>query len=762
MNVPPVQWTASLVHPVDDRTGAPLLRRELSLETGHGAVASAVWHVSAQGVFEAGISGVPVSDELLSPGWTTYPSRLRYRSYDVAHLLTGTVVLGLSLGNGWWRGRLGWLGSRDVYGDRLGAIAQLEVTYADGHVQRVGTDGAWLSRPSEVLADDLYDGQTVDFRLRDESWWQVGANLDGWEPVEVGELDPATLQPYVGPPVRRQEVLRPQRIWTSPSGRTLVDVGQNLVGFLRFRVRGERGAQIVLRHAEVLEDGELGVRPLRSALATDRLVLSGDDDVFEPTFTFHGFRYAEVTGWPGELTVDDLEAVVVHSDLRRTGTFRCSDPLLEQLHRNVVWGFRGNALDLPTDCPQRDERLGWTGDIAVFADTAAFLFDVGPFLRDWLRDLAAEQQLCGVVPFVVPDVLGHLARTRPDVGGALPIPLDSPTAVWGDAGVWVPWTLWRAYGDLEVLREQYGVMAAHVDSAAARLSPTGVWDTGWQFGDWLDPTCPPDAPWQAKASSAVVATACLHRSAGIVAEAAELLGRVDDVTRFTELAGAVKAAFRAHYVHDDGTIESDAVTVYALAIVFDLLDEQERASAGSRLVQLVREAGHHITTGFAGTPFVCDALTMTGHIEDAYALLLQQDAPSWLYQVRMGATTVWERWDSMLPDGSINPGGMTSFNHYAFGAVADWLHRTVGGIAPLEPGYRRVRVAPRPGGGLSWAETALDTAAGPVRVRWELTDGELVLDIELPTDVDAVLDLPGQPPVALSPGRTRTGSSSEH
>lgn len=753
---PELLWTASLVHPVDDRSGAPLLRREVALEDGHGPVTSAVWHVSAQGVFEAAISGTPVSDDLLSPGWTTYPRRLRYRSYDVAHLLADTVVLGLRLGNGWWRGRLGWLGSREVYGDRLGAISQLEVTFADGHVQQVGTDATWRSRPSEVLADDLYDGQTVDFRLREDSWWQAGADVSGWQPVEVGELDTSTLEPYLGPPVRRQEVLRPQRIWSSPSGRTLVDVGQNMVGFLRFAVRGERGAEITLRHAEVLEDGELGVRPLRSALATDRLVLSGGDDAFEPTFTFHGFRYAEVTGWPGELTVDDLEAVVVHSDLRRTGTFRCSEPLLDQLHRNVVWGFRGNAVDLPTDCPQRDERLGWTGDLAVFAPTAAFLFDVGPFLRDWLRDVAAEQELCGVVPFVVPDLLGHLARTRPGVQEALPIPLDSPTAVWGDAGVWVPWTLWQAYGDLELLREHYDAMAAHVDSAAARLSPTGLWDTGWQFGDWLDPVAPPDAPWQAKASSAVVATACLHRSADIAAQAAQLLGRAEDAARFQQLADSVRSAFRAHYLHEDGTIESDAVTVYALAIVFGLLDDDEATTAGRRLAELVREAGHHITTGFAGTPFVCDALTVTGHLDDAYALLLQQESPSWLYQVRMGATTVWERWDSMLPDGSINPGGMTSFNHYAFGAVADWLHRTVGGLSPLEPGYRRVRVAPRPGGGLTWAETALDTPAGQVRVRWDVTDAGLVVDVELPAGVDGVLDLPGQPPVALSPGRTRT------
>ncbi|NUR06717.1 MAG: family 78 glycoside hydrolase catalytic domain [Nocardioidaceae bacterium] len=741
----PVHWTAAMISPVEELDGAPLLRTEVVLDEGHGEVADARLHVSALGVFEATLNGTAVSDDVLSPGWSSYEWRLRYRTYDVAAQLRQTTVLGLALGNGWYRGRLTWSGQRALYGDRLGAIAQLEVTFADGHRQVVVTDRSWTAGPSAVVADDLYDGQTIDARRRDDSWTRPGADPEGWVGVEVLDFDTSLLTPYVGPPVVRHEVVRPVEIWTSPSGRTLVDFGQNLVGWLRVRVRGEAGHQVTVRHAEVLEHEELGVRPLRTAEATDRFVLSGGDDVFEPTMTFHGFRYAEVEGWPGELGADDLEAVVVHSDLRRTGSFECSDPMLNQLHRNVVWGLKGNFLDVPSDCPQRDERLGWTGDIAVFAPTAAFLYDVDGFLRDWLRDLAAEQQAeDGMVAFVVPDALKYAPpkemRDR------------ESTALWSDAAVWVPWALWQAYGDRAVLETQYDSMVAHVRRVESLLSPNGLWDTGFQFGDWLDPQAPPDDPAAAKADRGVVATASAHRSARLVAETAELLGRGEDAASLSDLASRLRDAFHKHYVHDDGTIESDAATVYALAIVFGLLDDGGRAAAGRRLSELVAENGYHVATGFAGTPYVCDALSATGHLDDAYRLLLERSCPSWLYPVTMGATTVWERWDSMLPDGTINPGQMTSFNHYALGAVADWMHRTVGGLAPLEPGYGRVLVAPAPGGDLTWATTGLQTRHGRVEVRWRRDDGRLTVETSLPEGVTGILRVEGQDDIDLGSG----------
>ncbi|MBV9922135.1 MAG: family 78 glycoside hydrolase catalytic domain [Pseudonocardia sp.] len=749
-------WSAEMIGPDDTFAGAPLLRREFRLDTGHDEVAKATLHATARGVFTASVNGSPVSDELLSPGWSSYEWRLRYRTYDVTDLLRGApggaAVLGMALGNGWHCGRLTWSGGRGFYGD-LGALAQLEIEFADGHRQSVVTDERWQAGPSAVLANDFYDGETIDARLVDNAWQLPGFACEGWVGVHVEEFDPSLLTPYLGPVVRRQEELRPVRVWTSPAGATLVDMGQNLVGWMRVRVQGEGGATVTLRHAEVLENGELGARPLRSAQATDRFVLSGGEDVFEPTLTFHGFRYVQVDGWPAELTLEAaqeaLVAVVVHSDLARIGQFACSDDLLNQLHRNVVWGTRGNFLDVPTDCPQRDERLGWTGDIAVFAPTAAFLFDVKDFLRDWLADLDAEQRAAeGMVGFVVPDVLKYVPA-RAFAG-------RESTAIWSDASVWVPWALWQAYGDRRVLEESYASMAAHVRRVETLTSDTGLWDVGFQFGDWLDPTAPPDEPWKAKADNGVVATACLYRSASTVSEAARILGHDGEAAYFAALAERTRAAFTEHYVADDGRIHSDAITVYALAICFDLLDVPIRAAAGDRLATLVAENGHHIATGFAGTPYVCDALTQTGYLDVAYRLLLQRECPSWLYPVTMGATTIWERWDAMLPDGTINPGQMTSFNHYALGAVADWLHRVIGGIAPAQPGYRTVRVAPRPGGGLTWARTSLDTPHGHVAVAWRLaSDGTLEVDVAVPDGVTAEVDVPGADAHTVGAGRHR-------
>jgi alpha-L-rhamnosidase len=741
-------WHARFITPASELDSAPLLRREFSLEPGHGPVRSAELAVTAHGVVEPQLNGRPASEALLTPGWSSYQWRLRVARHDVTALIAEENVLGLALGNGWYRGRLGWSGKRHLYGDRLAGFAELTITFEDGAVQRVVTDGEWTAGPSAVLADDLYDGETIDARRRDGAWARPGFTGEGWGGVEVLDDDLSTLTEYVGPEVRRQQEVAAERVWTSPSGRTLVDFGQNLVGWVRVRVQGPAGSEVVIRHAEVLEHDELGTRPLRSAKATDRYILSGGDDVFEPTLTFHGFRYAEVEGWPGELRAEDLTAVVIHSDLERTGTLAVSDPVLDRFHQNVVWGMRGNFVDVPTDCPQRDERLGWTGDIAAFAPTAAYLYDVEGFLADWLRDVDLEQHhQGGVVPFVVPDAIRLFGMPNSSHGDG-----TTPTALWGDAGVWVPWDLWQAYGDRRVLENSFGLMSAHVRTIASVLSPTGLWDTGYQFADWLDPDAPPEAPDQAKADPSVVAQACGYRSARIAADAAAILGRDAEHAEFTALADRMRAAFREHYV-DGGRVRSDCTTVYALALVFDLLDETDRTAAGDRLAELVAEAGYRISTGFAGTPFITDALTDAGHLDAAYRLLMNRENPSWLYSVTMGATTVWERYDSMLPDGTINPGEMTSFNHYALGAVADWMHRTIGGISPLEPGYSRILLAPQPGGGLESASAALVTRHGRVAVDWRIAGGELTVDVEVPEGATAVLRLPGAAEIELQPGR---------
>ncbi|WP_244296917.1 family 78 glycoside hydrolase catalytic domain [Paenarthrobacter nitroguajacolicus] len=726
---------------------APLFRRTVRLATSHGPVERATLKLSALGVCEAFLNGHEVSDELLIPGWTSYEWRLRYRELDVTDMVTDTLTVAIILGNGWYRGRLGWGEGAAPYGDELAAYAELKVLYSDGYEEAFVTDASWKSHDGPVTANDLYDGQSIDARRNATDWMYPEYDDREWAGVHILEVDQRILTPYIGPPIRRQEEITPRSVTSSPSGSTIVDFGQNLVGWVRVKVSGPEGSIVTLRHSEVLEAGEVCVRPLRTAHATDHFTLSGGDDVFEPTFTFHGFRYVEVTGLPENVDVaadGTFTAVVVGSDLSRTGTFRCSNPLLNRLHDNIVWSMRGNFVDVPTDCPQRDERLGWTGDLSVFAPTAAYLYDVKDFLRDWLQDLSIEQaHQGGIVPVVIPDVLKRMTTA------GLP-PVDS-TAIWGDAAVWVPWALWSAYGDPVVLEESFDSMAAHVRRVRSLLAPSGLWDGSLQFGDWLDPDSDPAQPWAAKADPGVVATASAYRSAIITSQTAQILHRSSEYDEFADMALRLREAFRENYVQNQ-RIHSDCTTAYSLAIMFGILEPDELSWAGQRLAELVDQSGYKISTGFAGTPFINDALTLTGHTNTAYQLLLQQHCPSWLYPVTMGATTVWERWDSMLPDGSVNPGEMTSFNHYALGAVADWMHRIVGGITPLEPGYRRILFSPQPGGELTWAESELTTPHGKAKIRWAKTPGGFEVDLTVPTGTTAILRLPGRSDIELQPG----------
>ncbi|WP_030441988.1 alpha-L-rhamnosidase [Actinoplanes subtropicus] len=731
----PADWTARFVSPRDiagNGAPAPILSGSIELP---GGVVKARLHLTAHGVYVARLNGNRVGDERLAPGWTAYQHRLRYQTHDVAGLLqAGTNHLEILLGNGWFRGRLGFQGRRAIYGDRLAALAQLEVTTVDGATHVLHTDGSWTARESEIVADDLYDGQRTDLRRRDQA-------AGGQHPVDVLDTDLGRLVAPEGPPVRVTQVLPAVAVSTSPAGKTLVDFGQNLVGWVRLRVRGGvAGDEVTVRHAEVLEDGELGVRPLGSAKATDTYVLSGEPEAtLEPELTFHGFRYAEVSGVPG-LTIGDLEAVVVGSDLRRTGWFESSHALLDRFHENVVWGMRGNFLDVPTDCPQRDERLGWTGDIQVFAPTASFLFDTAGFLGSWLADLAAEQHKDGSVPFVVPDVM-------PRPGPA--------TAAWGDAATIVPWVLYQRTGDRDLLARQLPSMLAWVNRVAGLAGDPLLREGGFQFGDWLDPTAPPAEPFRAKADPDVIATAYLARSAEIVALAAGVIGDEAHAREYGDLAARVRDAFAGEYVTAGGRVLGDAATTYALALQWALLpDPEQRRRAGQRLADLVRAAGFRISTGFVGTPLMTDALADAGEPELAFRLLLQTGCPSWLYPVTMGATTVWERWDSMLPDGSINPGKMTSFNHYALGAVADWLHRRVAGLAPGAPGYRVIEVRPLPGRRLTRAAARHLTPYGEASVSWDRADGKLRITVVVPVGASAVVSLPGrQQDVTVRHGR---------
>lgn len=702
--------------------------------------------LSALGAVRMQVNGDPVGADVLTPGWTSYAHRVRFHGYDVTDLLRpGRNDLRATLGNGWYRGALTWNLRRDLYGPELALLVQLELSYADGRTDVIGSDDTWRAHTGPIRADDLYGGQHTDLRCAEVAG--PGAA------VHLLDVDLSRMVAPEGPPPRVTERIPARSLARRERGRYIADFGQNLVGWVHLAgARASHGAGeapgvaeapgaaqstsdqgaasapatsavVQVRHAEVLTDGELCTRPLRQAAATDTYTLPAGSHDLSPAFTFHGFRYAEVSG-ADDLQAEQVTAEVVGSDLRRIGWFGCSEPLVNQLHENIIWSARGNFLDVPTDCPQRDERLGWTGDIQVFARTASFLFDTDGFLSSWLKDLAVDQHGDGGVPVVIPDVVRD--------GNTL-------ATAWADAAVVVPWVLYERFGDHDVLTRQLPSMRAWVDRMAAELDQTGLWTTGEQYGDWLDPTAPPDDPFRAAADTHVVQQAHLVRSAVLVGHALRRLGHGTIADHYEDLADTARAAFQTHYVSEEGIVRSDCQTVYALAIRFKLLAtaEQQRF-AGERLAELVREAGGTVATGFVGTPVVLDALAQSGRADLAQEMLLTTECPSWLYPVTMGATTIWERWDSMLPDGTVNPGEMTSFNHYALGAVGDFLHRRIAGLAPLQPGYRAVEVNPIIDGPISSAWAKHESPYGLVHVAWERDEaGVTHLEVEIPDGVTA-------------------------
>ena len=725
------EWQATAIGLASpSQTAQPVcLRAEFDVT---GPVARATLYATAVGVYQVAIDGTDVDDQVMKPGWTPYQHRTIHETTDVTALLAeGRNAIGVRLAGAWATERYGFReNARPLYAEQPRFAGQLLIEYADGSSEWVTTDASWQASTGPITASGLYAGEDHDARraLVDadgRGFAQPGYDASAWSPA--AELEAIrTPEARVSPFVRRLDELTVQEVITTPSGRTVLDFGQNLVGRLRIRVEGPAGTEITLRHAEVLEHGELGTRPLRAAAATDHYTLAGSGvEEWEPEFTFHGFRYAEVDGWPGDFDPSAVTAVVIHSDMERTGWFEASHPLVNQLHENIVWGLRGNFLYLPTDCPQRDERLGWTGDIQVFAPTASFLYDVRGFLDSWLRDLALEQ-VDGVVPFVVPNALGA-AR---------------PAAAWGDAATIVPWVLHERYADVATVERQYSSMKGWADVLIELAGPRRLWEGMFQFGDWLDPDAPPHLPANAKTDADIVASAYLFRSADAVARAAALLGRDEEARDYARVAEEVRAAFLAEYVTPAGRMMSDAQTAYAMAIVFEIAPPEQHAQLGERLAELTRLSGYRIGTGFVGTPIIQDALTRTGHLETARRLLVQTENPSWLYPVTMGATTIWERWDSMLPDGSINPGEMTSFNHYALGAIGDWLHRVVAGLAPDAPGYARIRIEPQPLAEFdhAWAEHL--TPYGTARAGWTRGDGVLRVEAVVPPNTTAAVVLP--------------------
>ena len=732
------QWiTPDFEEDLSDSTPAPLLRGEFNVA---GEVQSARVYVSAHGLYQLELNGQPVTEDLFTPGWTTYLHRLHYQTYDVTGLLqAGANALAATLGDGWWRGFFNWNKGRQHYGKGLALLAQLVITYADGRVEVTGTNGDWRSATGPIRRSDIYHGETYDARLERPGWSRPGYDVSDWTGVRVEDYGYGLLVAPMGPPVRRIETLKPIGQFVTPAGELVVDMGQNLVGWVKLRVRGEAGTAVTLRFAEVLDQaGNLYITNLRSAKQTDTYILKGGgEEVFEPNFTFHGFRYVHVAGYPGELSLDDVTGVAIHSDMAPTGEFECSAPLLNQLQHNIQWGQKGNFVDVPTDCPQRDERLGWTGDAQVFSRTAAFNFNVAGFMTKWLRDVAADQSPEGKVPFVVPDILREGGSTG-----------------WGDAAVVVPWTMYLCYGDKRLLAEQYPSMLKWVEYGRSQLNADGIWAGGFHFGDWLAvPPPDPNLPYPVT-DQPIISTSFLAYSLALTLKTAQVLGYADEAAKLSGWLAALKTAFLNEFLTPNGRLSPSTQTAYVMALSFDLLPEALRAQAGDRLVADIQKRENHMLTGFLGSSYLPHVLSDTGHLETAYALLNQQTYPSWLYPVLKGATTIWERWDGIKPDGSFQDWNMNSFNHYAYGAVGDWMYQVVAGLRldPADPGYHHLIFKPQPGGGLTHARAALHTLYGRAASGWQQTEAGLTVNVTVPPNTTATAYLPAASAAAVTEG----------
>ncbi len=714
----------------------PLLRKAF---TTSGKIVSATAYITSHGMYEAMINGKRVGDSYLTPGWTAYNKRLQYQVYDVTSLIsTGKNAVGVMLGSGWYRGTIGYKNNINYYGKDIALLCQINIRYADGTTETINSDESWKSSTGEVIYSEIYNGETVDARLEKKGWTTPEFNDAGWSGVKVSAYPLDLLIATRNEQVKKQEVFVPVKIFTTPAGEKVIDFGQNLVGLINMKVSGKAGDKVVLSHAEVLDRaGNFYTENLRAAKAQDVYILKGGAvEVFEPRFTWHGFRYLKIEGYPGEIKAENFKAVVLYSDMAPTGTFTSSNELINRLQHNIVWGQKGNFLDVPTDCPQRDERLGWTGDAQVFARTAAFNMNVNNFFTRWLADLEADQ-VEGKVPYVVPNVLGKGAVN---------------SAGWADAATIIPWNMYLVYGDKQLLSQQFASMKAYVESIRS-VAKNDLWNTGFHFGDWLFYHPDDDNDGRAAVTDKYLIAQCFYaHSTQLLINAANVLGYKDEAAAYSQLLQNIKAAFLKEYLTPNGRLVSGSQTAYVLALNFDMLPENLRKQAAVRLAENIGNYGDHLTTGFLGTPYLCHVLTRFGYTDLAFKLLLQETYPSWLYPVKNGATTIWERWDGQKPDGSFQTPGMNSFNHYAYGAIGDWMYRILVGLDTYEdgPGYKHSKIKPHIGGGFTSASAGLETYYGKLSCEWSIEGGKFSMNVEIPANTVATVYIPAKKSTDIS------------
>lgn len=712
------EWKAKWIEPQVQTEVSPILHKDFNLSKN---VASATAYITAHGLYEANINGEKVGDGLLTPGWTTYDKRLQYQTYDVTELLkNGRNSIGIKLGKGWYNSRLVFPDFKKPFYKHFGmaALFQMEIRYKDGSSQIICSDESWTSSESEIRFSTIYDGETIDAGFKDDSR----------TPVVVKDYGTSELVPTEGVPVRVQTILPAKRLIITPKGEKVIDFGQNISGYEILDYNGKKGQEIVISHAEELDEkGNFYTTNMRSAKVTGRYICSGGQDTFKPTFTWYGFRYIRVEGME-DIDLNNFKAAVISSDNAVAGSFKCNDPLINQLQSNIVWSQIDNFVDVPTDCPQRDERLGWTGDAQIFFRTATFNRDVQDFFYKWMLDLISDSETHG---WRVPDICPNLEET-----------VGYGRVGWADAITIIPWQHYLAYGDKTILEKAWPAMKGWVNIMHSECTEDGLWDKGWHYGDWLFYSLDNDCGGFSAVTYKPLIQQCFYaHSANIVAETAKVLGMEEEAKYYSELTKKIKEDFCRAYLTPGGFLVSSTQTAYALALEFDMVPENMRAPIASRMAADVVSRGH-LTTGFLGTPYLCNVLSDNGYADLAYKLLHHEGLPGWLYQVKMGATTIWERWDSMKPDRTIPDNGMNSFNHYSHGAIGDWLYREVAGIKETSPAFKSFEVSPVPGGKLTEVSASQNTPYGTIKVSWKIQDGMFKMDVGVPVGTTAVIKLP--------------------
>ena len=695
-------------------------------------IAQATAFVTAQGMYEAYLNGSRVGDAYLTPGWTSYKTRLQYQVYDVTNLLhAGDNAVGAMLGNGWFRGTLGWVGNGNLYGKQLALLMQVHIKYTDGTSDYLITDESWRSSYGAVQSSEIYDGETIDHTKEQKGWNNNSFDDTKWSSVTTIPSGYKHLLATYNEPVKKHEVFNAVKMITTPKGERVLDFGQNLVGWVKVKASGKAGNTIVIKHAEVLDKfGNFYTDNMRSAKTTATYILNGQgEEEFEPHFTFYGFRYIKIEGDLAEIKPENFTAVALYSAMPMTGSFTSSNKLVNQLQQNIQWGQKGNFLDVPTDCPQRDERLGWTGDAQAFSRTAAFNFNVHNFFTKWLRDVEADQLPNGSVPFVIPNVLGQNS---------------AGSAGWADVATIIPWNLYLVYGDKRILETQYASMKNWVNFMEGK-SVNDLWNTGFHFGDWLFYRPFDDNDGRAAVTDKyLIAQSFYAHSTQLLINAAQVLGKTDDVNFYSNRLKKIKAAFLNEYVTPSGRLVSGTQTAMVLALNFDMLPESMRESTAARLVENIKSYDNHLSTGFLGTPYLTDVLTRFGKTDVAYQLLLQESFPSWLYPVKMGATTIWERWNGIRTDSTFEPASMNSFNHYAYGAIGDWMYRRMVGIDNSDGhiGYKHATIKPYLGTGFTHAKGELQTYYGKISNGWKIEGDRLNMEAEIPVNTTAIIYFP--------------------